>query len=147
MRIRVRSIFTTIVLWFTVTFVLSLVGYVVTSMLLSARLASREPVLPRLTRIFVNDARRAYEEGGAPRLSEYLARLESYTEVEHIFVDERGRDLVDGQDRSALLAQRGSRAAPGTTGPPRPRCCGCSGRRRGRGRPCWSAPPGTADTG
>ena len=39
MKIRVGSIFTKIVVWFMATFVLSLVGYVATSMLLSARLA------------------------------------------------------------------------------------------------------------
>jgi signal transduction histidine kinase len=108
MRIRVRSIFTKIVLWFTATFVLSLVGYVVTSMLLAERLAVREPMLPRLNTIFVDDARRAYEEGGPSRLSEYLARLNTYTEAEHVLVDDHGRDMVSGEDQSGLLAQRGS---------------------------------------
>jgi two-component system sensor histidine kinase CpxA len=106
MRIRVRSIFTTIVLWFTVTFVLSLVGYVVTSMLLTERLAVHQPLLPRLSAVFLDDARRAFEEGGASRLAEYLERLQSYTEAEHVLVDDHGRDLVSGEDQSALLARR-----------------------------------------
>jgi signal transduction histidine kinase len=109
MKIRVRSIFTKIVLWFTVTFVLSLVGYVATSMLLSARLADREPIMPRLNALFLDDSIRAYEEGGPTRLAEYLERLNSYTEGEHFLVDARGRDLVGGEDRSGLLAQRASR--------------------------------------
>ncbi len=109
MRIRVRSIFTTIVLWFTATFVLSLVGYVVTSMLLSARLGPREPMLPRLHTVFLDDARQAYEEGGASRLSEYLARLNTEMDAEHYLVDDHGRDLVSGEDRSALLAQWAAR--------------------------------------
>lgn len=120
MRIRVRSIFTKIVIWFTATFVLSLVGCVITSMVLSARLAARESALPRLNSIFLDDARRAYEEGGASRLSEYLARLDAYTEAKHALVDENGCDLVDGRDRSGLIAQRIS-------------------RRRTRGRPFWPA--------
>jgi two-component system sensor histidine kinase CpxA len=120
MKIRVRSIFTKIFLWFTATFVLSLVGYVATSMVLSARLAPREPA-PRLHSLFVDDARRAYEEGGTPRLSEYLARLDSYTEAEHFLVDSRGHDLVNGEDRSGLLAQRSTRQRP-------------------RGRRTWPAP-------
>ena len=109
MRIRVRSIFTKIVVWFAATFVLSLVGYVATSMLLFARLAEREPVMPRLNSLFLDDARRAYEEGGASRLGEYLSRLDSYTEAEHFLVDGHGVDLVGGEDRSGLLALRASR--------------------------------------
>jgi two-component system sensor histidine kinase CpxA len=109
MRIRVRSIFATIVLWFTATFVLSVVGYVVTSMLLSARLAAREPSMPRLQSLFLGEARRAYEEGGPARLAEYLARLDSHTEAEHFLVDASGRDVVSGEDRSGLLALRAPR--------------------------------------
>jgi two-component system sensor histidine kinase CpxA len=112
MRIRARSIFAKIVLWFTATFVLSVVGYIITSMLLSARLAARDPSMPRLHSLFVDDARRAYEEGGAARLSEYLARLDSYSEADHFLVDSDGRDLVNGEDRSGLLAHRASRTRP-----------------------------------
>jgi signal transduction histidine kinase len=106
MKIRVRSLFTKIFVWFTVTFALSLVGYVVTSMLLSAQLADREWPMPRLHAMFANDARRAFEEGGSSRLAEYLAQLDSHSDAEHFLVDARGRDLVSGEDRSGLLAQR-----------------------------------------
>ena len=41
MRIRVRSIFTKIVLWFVATVLLSLVGFVITSAFVSARLSGR----------------------------------------------------------------------------------------------------------
>lgn len=46
MKFRVRSTFSKIVLWFTSAFVLPLVGDIITSMVLSARLANREPLLP-----------------------------------------------------------------------------------------------------
>ncbi len=118
MKIRIRSIFSKIVLWFTATFVLSLVGYVGTSMVLSARLADREPHSFRLGGLLVDDAIRAYNEGGRTALADYLERLDSYTESQHFLVDARGRDLVSGVDRSDLLARRGSRS-------------------RGRGRRAW----------
>ena len=140
MKIRVRSIFTKIVVWFTATFVLSLVGYVATSMLLLARLADREPAMPRLHALFLDDARRAYEEGGPSRLGEYLARLDSYTEAEHFLVDARGVDLVSGEDRSGLLAQR--IVAPAPARPTHLARLPAAGlvRRRAKGRPSWSTP-------
>jgi two-component system sensor histidine kinase CpxA len=109
MKIRVRSIFTKIVVWFTATFILSLVGYVATSMLLSARLAARDPVNLRMHALFLDDARRAFEEGGSKRLGAYLHRLDSYIEAEHFLVDAQGLDLVSGEDRSSLLALRMTR--------------------------------------
>ena len=47
MKFRVRSIFTKIVLWFVATVALSLVGFLGTSLLLSARLAGRDTITPR----------------------------------------------------------------------------------------------------
>jgi signal transduction histidine kinase len=112
MKIRFRSIFSKIFLWFTVTFVLSLIGYVITSMLVSAHLADRDPPMMRVHSIFAEDARRAYDEGGASQLAEYLAQLDSQSEGQHFLVDARGRDLVTGEDRSSLLAQRTVRPRP-----------------------------------
>src|SRR5262249_23351208 len=80
MKLRVRSIFTKIVVWFVATVTLSLVGYVATSVILSTRLAGRDGVIPRLHTLFLDDARRAYEEGGSARLAAYLHRLDAYTE-------------------------------------------------------------------
>ena len=147
MKIRVRSIFTKIVLWFTATFVLSLVGYVATSMLLSARLADREPMMPRLNALFLDDASRAYEEGGPTRLAEYLERLNSYTEGEHFLVDARGRDLVSGEDRSGLLAQRATPHAAAGPAQLARASCGWPGPPAARGRPSWSTPPATVASG
>lgn len=110
MTFRVRSIFSKIVLWFTATFILSLVGYIGTSMVLSARLADREPLLSRLGALLADDAVRAYDEGGSTALGDYLARLGSYTECQHFLVDAGGRDLVSGADRAGLLARRSTRS-------------------------------------
>src|SRR5262249_33897169 len=109
MRIRVRSIFGKLVVWFTATVVLSLVGFVVTSMLLSARLARRDPMMPRLHALFLDEARRAYEQGGSAGLTEYLGRLDDFSDTEHFLTDGRGLDLASGEDRSPLLSRRVSR--------------------------------------
>ncbi|MGP0064446.1 MAG: sensor histidine kinase [Isosphaeraceae bacterium] len=109
MKIRVRSIFTKIVVWFSVTVVLSLVGFVATAVLLSERLSGRDPAIPRLHALLLDEARRAYEEGGPTRLASYLRRLKSYTEIDYYLTDSRGKDLVSGADRSAFLAMRSAR--------------------------------------
>ncbi len=76
MKIGVRSIFAKVVLWFVATVALSVVGYLATSLVLSARIFGRDAPMPRLTSLFVADARRAFEEGGPERLDAYLRRLE-----------------------------------------------------------------------
>ena len=53
MKIRVRSIFTKIVFWFVVTVALSLVGFVGTSLLVSARLTGRDSIVSRLNALFL----------------------------------------------------------------------------------------------
>jgi len=105
MQIRVRSIFAKIVLWFVATVALSLVGYVTTLVFLSARFSGRESFIPRFYALFLDDARRAFEEGGSARLDEYLKRLSEYSDAEYFLTDNRGNDLVSGEDRSALLTK------------------------------------------
>jgi len=107
MKIRVRSIFTKVVLWFVATVALSLVGLLVTSVLLSARFSGRDTIMSRMSALHLDDARRAYEDGGSARLDAYLNRLNAYSESEFFLTDSRGTDLVTGQDRSSLRA-RGS---------------------------------------
>jgi signal transduction histidine kinase len=55
----------------------------------------------------LDDARAAYETGGAKKLEAYLQRLHRYTQEgdEHYLVDSNGKDLIDGTDRNALLNQ------------------------------------------
>ena len=112
MKIRVQSIFTKIVVWFTVTGVLSLVGFFVTVFFLSERLSGRDPAIPRLHALILDEARQAYEEGGAPKLGAYMRRLSSYTKTDYYLTDAHGKDLVGGEDRSVLLAMRSPRPRP-----------------------------------
>jgi two-component system sensor histidine kinase CpxA len=109
MRIRIRSIFTTIVFWFIVTVALSLVGFVATWMFFSARLSGRDTLISGMRAFYLEEARSAYEAGGPDRLSKYLRRLNSYTSTTHYLVDESASDLVTGEDRSGLVARRTGR--------------------------------------
>src|SRR5580692_3921705 len=98
MKFRIRSIFTKIVLWFILLVVVSVVGLIGTSLLISARFSGRDTNPPRLNMLFLDDARRAYEEGGSTRLGAYLKRLDAYSESQHFLTDGRGVDLVTGDD-------------------------------------------------
>ena len=102
MKFRIRSIFAKIVLWFVVTVGLSLVGFLGTSLLVSATLTGRVTNFARINALFLDDARRAYEDGGPVRLAEYLNRLDTYSDSQHFLTDGRGIDLVSGVDRSDL---------------------------------------------
>ncbi len=104
MELKIRSIFTTIILWCVATVGLSLVGYVMTSVLLSARYSGRDSYIPRFNALFLDDARRTFEDGGSTKLAEYLTRLERYADAQYYLTDARGIDLVSGEDRSDLLA-------------------------------------------
>jgi two-component system sensor histidine kinase CpxA len=106
MKFRVTSIFTKIVLWFALTVALSLAGLLATSVLLSAQLSGRSTIGPRVSTLFLDDARRAYEEGGPSQLNTHLKRLRNVSDSENYLTDRRGIDLVTGADRSALFAAR-----------------------------------------
>jgi two-component system sensor histidine kinase CpxA len=111
MKIRVGSIFTKIVVWCLVTVALSFVGFVITSMLFTARLTGRDRIIAGMHSFYLDEARSAYEEGGPDQLNEYLRRLNSHTRTTYYLVDDNAIDLVTGEDHSALVA-RGSVARP-----------------------------------
>ncbi len=102
MKIRVRSIFAKIVVWSLATVVFSLIGFVITSEILSTQLSGRYSNLARMQAMFLDDARRAYEDGGPARLDGFLLRLNAYSDSTHFLTDARGIDLVSGEDRSGL---------------------------------------------
>lgn len=118
-----KSLFAQILAWFLGTLVLCLVAFVATSLTLSMNAPGRPNFFPRISEYQLEDARRHYEEGGAEQLDTYLRRLGTFFPADYYLTDARGRDLVDGTDRSALLARA---HVPGR--PPSP----SSGMRRPR---------------
>jgi two-component system sensor histidine kinase CpxA len=98
-----RSILFKIVLWSLVTCALSLLAY---------RGISRATERPgphgndpfwRMSVMIEDEVCRAYEEGGPVKLDAELKRLDACLPGVHILTDSSGRDLVTGEDRSALL--------------------------------------------
>ncbi len=101
-----RTIFAKVLLWSLGTFALSLVAYAVIWRALERRGGPRQgDPFPRMIEMVEDDACRAYEEGGPQRLAAQLRRLDSYLAGDHLLTDARGRNLVTGADRSALLAE------------------------------------------
>jgi signal transduction histidine kinase len=64
----------------------------------------------RFQSLQLEDAVAAYTHGGAPEAAAYLKRLSSRLGAVYYLTDERGVDLLSGDDRSALLAS--ARVAP-----------------------------------
>jgi signal transduction histidine kinase len=54
----------------------------------------------------LQQARRAYEEGGAHRLAAYLAEVDTALQGQRFLTDRNGRDLVSGANQSAMLVMR-----------------------------------------
>ncbi len=110
-----RSIFTTILLWGVATVGLSLVGYYATSRLIDRgrpHMHGGGDMMGKTQDLQLEGGRIALEEGGPEKLAQYLQRLNDRFEAEHFLVDASGKDLVDGTDRSALLARASSRTHP-----------------------------------
>ena len=104
-----RSIFAKILLWSFGTLVFSLIAFVFISVVVSEKVAQRGDMMHRLGEMEMEEARYAYELHGPAGLAGYLNHLHRYfPKAEHFLTDGAGRDLANGQDRSALLSADGS---------------------------------------
>jgi len=99
-----NSLFAKILLWFGCTVLITLVGSAFISALNVDRNASAsESPAARLVTFQLQEARAAYETGGRPGLAAFLDTLARVYKAQGILTDDRGRDLLTGQDRSALM--------------------------------------------
>ena len=120
-----RSIVAKILLWALGTFALSLTAFGALSLTVSARQPGPTEFVSHTVALLRDDACRAYNEGGPEALRNYLRRLDAYYPGKHLLTNDRGRDLVSGEDRSALLRRESTWArapvpAPaGSSRPPR----------------------------
>ena len=98
-----RSLFAKILLWFLATVLFAFAGFS-----LIAERHYNDPMRPapmaRAVRFQAREAVEAYETGGAAALRWDLARVEKIFQSEAILADSKGRDLLTGEDRSALIA-------------------------------------------
>ena len=99
-----RSIYAKILLWTLGTFASSLVAFGVISYFLVTSGPNPADFFSRTISMIEDEAVRSFEEGGAGRLGEYLGRLNAYYPARHFLTDASGRDLVSGDDRSAMVA-------------------------------------------
>jgi two-component system sensor histidine kinase CpxA len=99
-----KSIFTKIVVWSCGTLLLSLIALFLLTGWLARRSERGRGMIPRLQFFELTEARNAYETGGPHSAGIVLDRLASALGERHYLVDGKGKDLVTGEDRSALLA-------------------------------------------
>lgn len=100
-----KSLFARILLWFIATLTVTVAGLLLTTAIWVHTFdGERGPVL-RVLPFIVQEAGQAYEEGGAGSLSAFLRRAGDTFDVTAILTDPEGRDLLTGEDRSALVSE------------------------------------------
>jgi two-component system sensor histidine kinase CpxA len=106
-----RSVYAKILLFSFATLTLSLVAFVGASILVSMQNANRAGFFGQVS-LELDEAREAYEEGGPAKLAAFEDRLNRRLSGNHHLTDARGRDLLTGTDRSALLAEAQPEGSP-----------------------------------
>jgi signal transduction histidine kinase len=100
----VKSVYAKISLWSFATLVLSLVAFLGVTRVVSFQASHRTGQFGQIQSMELEQAREAYEAGGPAKLQAFIDRLHRYIPGGHYLVDAKGRDVLSGQDRSALLA-------------------------------------------
>ena len=106
-----NSLFAKILLWFWCSLAITLVGSALISALsMNPNDTDQSSPASRLVRFQLEEARTAWETGGRSELSAFLDTLSRIYDAKGILTDDAGRDLLSGQDCSALL--RRARVGP-----------------------------------
>jgi two-component system sensor histidine kinase CpxA len=108
-----RSIYARILLWVFATLAVALGLFIFISNYYGSRASHN--LFDTLSAEQRDQAIDAYQAGGPAALGENLRKLGKYFRNEHFLTDSKGRDLVSGSDRSALLEEARERG----NGPPR----------------------------
>jgi signal transduction histidine kinase len=98
-----RSVYFRISVFLFATLVLSLIAFVAVTQVVSLQVSRRTGQYGQIQTMELEEAREAYEMGGAVELREFIDRLHHYLRGDHYLVDPHGRDVLTGEDRSALL--------------------------------------------
>jgi len=97
-----RSLFAKTLLWFLATTAIAMTGIIITTALTFSASEPRGPI-GTLLNLQVEEARQAYQTGGRAGLSAVLAKLQRIAQVQVVFTDSQGTDLLTGQARPDLL--------------------------------------------
>src|SRR5579864_2496219 len=100
-----RSLFAKTLLWFLATTAVAIGGFIITTALTFSSTESRGPFGMLLT-VQAEEAKRAFETGGREALSAVLAKFQQITDMQVVFTDAKGTDLVTGQARPNLLRRQ-----------------------------------------
>jgi signal transduction histidine kinase len=97
-----RSLFAKTLLWFLATTAIAMTGIIITTALTFSASEPRGP-FGTLLNLQVEEARQAYETGGRAGLSAVIAKIQRIAQVQVVFTDAQGTDLLTGQPRPELL--------------------------------------------
>ena len=97
-----RSLFAKTLLWFLATTAFAMAGIIITTALTFSNTEPRGP-FGTLLNLQVEEARHAYESGGKPALKAVLSKLQQVAQVQVVFTDAQGKDLLTDQPRPELL--------------------------------------------
>lgn len=100
-----RSLFTKILLWFLVSTVITVLGFVITTEVSLSATRGRGHLFSRLLAFPLEEARHAYQTRGREGLAAFLERFRAVFEADGVLTDSTGTDLLTGQDRRDLLAR------------------------------------------
>src|SRR5437879_7440063 len=99
-----RSVYAKILLWCFGVLVLSLAAFIAISIYVSFLTPGKNLFL-NTTALGLEEATEAYESGGPGQLSVYLRKVDRIFHAEHFLIDASGKDLVTGEDRTAMLSR------------------------------------------
>ena len=97
-----RSLFAKTLLWFLATTAVAIAGVIITTAITFTASEPRGP-FGTLLNLQVDEAKRAYETGGKEALAKVLARFQQLSQMEVVFTNAQGTDLVTGKSRAELL--------------------------------------------
>jgi signal transduction histidine kinase len=97
-----RSLFAKTLLWFLATTTVAIGGIILTTALTFTSTAPQGP-FGMLLNVQVEEAKRAYETGGRDALAVDLSKFQQITQIQVVFTDAKGTDLLTGQARPELL--------------------------------------------
>ena len=97
-----RSLFAKTLLWFLATTAIAMTGIIITTALTFSASEPRGPI-GTLLNLQVEEASQAYQTGGRAGLSAVIAKLQRIAQVQVVFTDAQGTDLLTGQARPDLL--------------------------------------------
>jgi two-component system sensor histidine kinase CpxA len=99
-----NSLFAKVLAWFGCTMLITLVGSAfISALAMNPNDSDENAPWSRLMRFQLEEARTAYETGGRPELMAFLETLHKSYDAQGILADEKGRDVLTGQDRSNLV--------------------------------------------